>query len=78
MPCRTEEKATAAEAIATLIAAEFVRDGDTLQMGPAMSQLPCIGVQTELIRGGVIDLVREGIVTVAGRKSLPARCWISV
>ena len=64
--------------ICNLVAAELVRDGDTLQMGvgtvsaalaPFLDFRNDLGVQTELITGGVVDLVEKGVVTGA-RKTL--------
>lgn len=74
----TEEDVAAVEVICTLVAAELVNDGDTLQMGvgtvsaalaPYLDFRNDLGVQTELITGGIVDLVERGIVTGA-RKTL--------
>lgn len=60
------------------MAAELVNDGDTLQMGVGTVSASLgmfldfrndLGVQTELITGGIVDLVEKGIVTGA-RKTL--------
>ncbi|KAA0224286.1 hypothetical protein EDM76_13190 [bacterium] len=48
---RTEETELAANVICTLVASELVKDGSTLQFG---------------VPGGIVDLVRQGVVT--GRK----------
>jgi len=72
IPPRTDEVVAAAEVICTLIASELVRDGDTIQMGlgdvtTAMAMYldskHDLGIQTELIPGGVVDLVERGVVT---------------
>ncbi len=75
VPARSEENANAAEVICTLVASELIRDGDTLQLGLGdvttamalyLDDKHDLGIQTELIPGGVIDLVKKGVVT--GRK----------
>jgi acyl-CoA hydrolase len=76
-PPRAEE-VEAVEVICTLVASELVNDGDTLQMGvgtvsaslaPYLEHRNDLGIQTELITGGVADLVKRGVVTGA-RKTL--------
>jgi 4-hydroxybutyrate CoA-transferase len=73
-PPPSEEDMSAVEVICTLVAAELVNDGDTLQMGvgtvsaslaPFLDFRNDLGVQTELITGGIVDLVERGIVTGA-------------
>jgi acyl-CoA hydrolase len=75
VPPRSAETELAAQVICTLIASEIVYDGATLQfgIGDVSAALPIflderrdLGVQTELLPGGVADLVRKGVVT--GRK----------
>jgi len=72
VPPRSAETELAAEVICTLIANEIVYDGATLQfgIGDVSAALPVylesrqeLGVQTELLPGGVVDLVKKGIVT---------------
>jgi acyl-CoA hydrolase len=78
-PPPSEEDVRAVEAICTHVAVELVNDGDTLQMGvgtvsaalaPFLDFRNDLGVQTELITGGIVDLVEKGVVTGA-RKTLP-------
>ena len=78
LPPPSEEDVAAVEVICTLVAAELVNDGDTLQMGvgtvsaslaPFLDFRNDLGIQTELVTGGVVDLVERGIVTGA-RKTL--------
>ncbi|HXK21135.1 MAG TPA: acetyl-CoA hydrolase/transferase C-terminal domain-containing protein [Myxococcota bacterium] len=66
------EEREAVEVICNLVAAELVRDGDTVQMGvgtvsaslaPFLEFRNDLGVQTELITGGIAELVRRGVVT---------------
>jgi 4-hydroxybutyrate CoA-transferase len=66
------EDLEAAEVICNLVAAELVRDGDTLQMGvgtvsaalgPFLEFRNDLGIQTELVTGGIAELVRKGVVT---------------
>jgi len=79
---RSEETVMAAEVICTLIATELVNDGDTVQMGlgdvtTAMAMYlgdkHDLGIQTELIPGGVVDLVEQGIVTGRYKQIAPGR-----
>jgi 4-hydroxybutyrate CoA-transferase len=77
-PQLTEEEITAVEVICTLVAAELVNNGDTVQMGVGTVSASLgmyldgkedLGVQTELITGGIVDLVERGNVT-GNRKSI--------
>jgi 4-hydroxybutyrate CoA-transferase len=69
---RTEEETAIAEVICTLVGMELVRDGDTVQIGTgAMSAaLPAylhhrrdLGIHTELLPGGIVELVDAEVVT---------------
>jgi 4-hydroxybutyrate CoA-transferase len=82
IPARSSEVVDAAEVICTLIATELVRDGDTVQMGlgdvtTAMAMYlgdkHDLGIQTELIPGGVIDLVEQGVVTGRHKQVAPGK-----
>ena len=79
-PPPSDEDVAAVEVICTLVAADLVNDGDTLQMGvgtvsaslaPFLDFRNDLGVQTELITGGVADLVAKGVVTGARKKWHP-------
>jgi 4-hydroxybutyrate CoA-transferase len=72
IPPRSEETVYAAEVICTLTAAELVNDRDTLQIGIGdVSAAMCLyftdkhdlGIHTELLPGGIIDLVEQGVIT---------------
>lgn len=72
------EEVASVSAICTQVAAELVRDGDTLQMGVGTVSASLgyfldfrndLGVQTELVTGGIAELVRKGVVT-GSRKSI--------
>lgn len=74
------DNVAAAERIGTLVAQELLRDGDCIQLGLGdvsaaiaghMSGLNDIGIQTEVLPGGVLPLMRAGIVT--GRRKEVAR-----
>jgi acyl-CoA hydrolase len=74
----TDEEVAQVEAICTSVAVELVNDGDTLQMGVGTVSASLgafldfrndLGVQTELVTGGIADLVERGNVTGA-RKSI--------
>jgi acyl-CoA hydrolase len=77
-PPRSEEEVAQIEAICTTVAVELVNDGDTLQMGVGSVSASLghfldfrndLGVQTELVTGGIAELVRRGNVT-GSRKSI--------
>ena len=68
----SEEEIAQVEAICTSVAVELVNDGDTLQMGVGTVSASLgqfldfrndLGIQTELITGGIADLVERGNVT---------------
>jgi acyl-CoA hydrolase len=81
-PPPNEEEIAAADTICNLVAAELVRDGDTLQMGigTVSSSLARflgfrndLGIQTELITGGTADLVRAGVVNGKYKSMYPGK-----
>ena len=81
-PPPSDEDIAATEAICTQVAVELVNDGDTLQMGvgtvsaslaPFLDFRNDLGIQTELITGGVVDLVERGIVTGARKSWHPGK-----
>lgn len=72
IPPRSDEVVAAAEVICTLIATELINDGDTLQIGIGdvsaamavyLDDKHDLGIQTELIPGGVASLVERGVIT---------------
>jgi 4-hydroxybutyrate CoA-transferase len=76
-----DEEVAAVEVICTLVAAALVNDGDTVQMGVGtvssalgmyLDHKNDLGVQTELITGGIVDLVERGVVT-GNRKTIHPR-----
>jgi 4-hydroxybutyrate CoA-transferase len=71
-PPPSDEEVAQVEAICTSVAVELVNDGDTLQMGVGTVSASLgqfldfrndLGIQTELITGGIADLVERGNVT---------------
>ena len=69
---RSDEENLATEVIGTLVSAELVRDRDTVQigigtvasaMGAFLGEKQDLGIQTEIITGGIAQLVRDGVVT---------------
>jgi len=71
-PPPSDEEVSQVEAICTSVAVELVNDGDTLQMGVGTVSASLgqfldfrndLGIQTELITGGIADLVERGNVT---------------
>ena len=82
IPPRTDEVVAAAEVICTLVASELIRDGDTLQIGLGdvtsamalyLDDKHDLGVQTELIPGGIADLVAKGVVTGRRKQIAPGK-----
>ena len=72
LPRRKDEEVPIVEVICTLVATELIRNGDTLQIGvgtvsaalaPYLRDKIDLGVHTELITGGMADLVTEGVIT---------------
>ena len=72
VPPPSEEETAAVEVICTLVANELINNGDTLQMGVGtvsaslglyLQDKEDLGIQTELITGGIVDLVKKGVVT---------------
>jgi len=69
---RSEETEVAAQVICVLVANEIVRDRCTLQIGIGdvsaalalfLGERHDLGIHTELLPGGVTDLVKQGVVT---------------
>ena len=72
VPQRSEEDIAVTEVIGTLVASELVEDGDTLQLGfgtvsaaigAYLGDKHDLGIQTELIPGGIPTLVEAGVIT---------------
>jgi 4-hydroxybutyrate CoA-transferase len=72
IPPRSDEETLVVEVACTLVASELVHDRDTVQMGVGtvsaavglyLGEKHDLGVQTELITGGIAQLVRDGVVT---------------
>ncbi len=79
-PPISEEERSAVEVICNLVAAELVHDGDTLQMGvgtvsaslgPFLEFRNDLGIETELITGGIAELVEKGVVTGRHKSTHP-------
>ena len=69
---RTEEETYVTEVICTLVASELIRDRDTIQTGVGtvsaalglyLGDKQDLGIQTELITGGIARLVHDGVAT---------------
>lgn len=72
IPPRTDEETYVTEVVCTLVASELINDRDTLQMGVGtvsaalglyLGEKHDIGIQTELITGGIAQMVEQGVVT---------------
>ncbi len=72
VPGPTEEEVAQVEAICTMVGVELINDGDTLQMGVGTVSASLgrfldfrndLGIQTELVTGGVAELVENGNIT---------------
>lgn len=68
---RSDEESLVTEVIGTLVAAELVNDRDTVQigigtvasaMGAFLGEKEDLGIQTEIITGGIAELVRQGVI----------------
>ncbi len=68
---RSDEESLATEVIGTLVAAELINDGDTLQIGIGtvaaamaafLGEKEDLGIQSEIITGGVPEMVRQGVI----------------
>ncbi|MCH8065547.1 MAG: acetyl-CoA hydrolase/transferase family protein [Chloroflexi bacterium] len=79
---RTEEETAAAEVICTLVGLELVRDGDTVQIGagaisaalaPYLAHRRELGIHTELLPGGLTELVEQGVVTGEHKVTHPGK-----
>ncbi len=79
---RTDEETAVAEVICTLVGMELVRDGDTVQIGagavsaalaPYLTHRQELGIHTELLSGGVVDLVDAGVVTGRRKGTHPGK-----
>jgi acyl-CoA hydrolase len=78
----SDEEVSQVEAICTTVAVELVNDGDTLQMGVGTVSASLgrfldfrndLGIQTELITGGIAELVANGNVTGARKSVHPGK-----
>jgi 4-hydroxybutyrate CoA-transferase len=81
-PPRTHEEDEIAAVICSLVGSEIVQDGDTLQMGTGtvsaalasfLSHRRDLGVHSELIFGGIPELVERGVVTGARKTVHPGK-----
>ena len=72
VPPRTDEETAVTEVACTLAASELIKDRDTIQVGIGtvssaialyLHDKHDLGMQTELIPGGTVDLVDEGVLT---------------
>ena len=79
---RSEEEVATAEVICTLVGMELVRDGDTVQIGtgavsaalaPYLHHRQDLGIHTELLPGGVVDLVDAEVVTGRRKATHPGK-----
>ncbi len=79
---RSQEVIDATEVVGTILAAELIRDRDTLQIGIGdvtsalalfLSEKHDLGMQTELIPGGIVDLVDQGVMTGKYKSIAPGK-----
>lgn len=87
IPPRSEETVYAAEVICTLTATELISDRDTLQIGLGdvsaamalyLTDKHDLGIHTELLPGGVVDLVDQGVVTGKYKEVHPGKVVASL
>ena len=78
LPRRKDEEIPIVEVTCAIVAADLIRDGDTLQIGvgtvsaalaPYLKDKVDLGVHTELITGGIAELTRDGVIS-GRRKTL--------
>jgi 4-hydroxybutyrate CoA-transferase len=81
-PPKTHEENELAAVICSLVASEVVQDGDTFQLGtgtvsaamsPFLSHRHDLGVHSELIFGGIPELVEQGVITGARKTVHPGK-----
>lgn len=79
---RTDEVVAATEVVGTLVASELINDRDTLQIGIGdvtaalavyLGDKHDLGIQTELIPGGMVDLVEREVVTGKYKEIAPGK-----
>ena len=82
IPPRDPEVEDAANVICTLVASELIDDGDCLQMGLGdvsaalaifLDNHHDIGIQTEMIPGGVVEMLERGVITGARKQVAPGK-----
>ena len=87
IPSRSQETVDAAEVICTLTAAALVPDRATLQIGIGdvsaamalyLTDKHDLGIHTELLTGGIVDLVDQSIVTGKYKEVHPGKVVASV
>ncbi len=87
IPPRSEETTYAAEVICTLVASDLVRDRDTLQIGIGdvsaalalyLTEKHDLGIHTELLPGGITDLVKLGVATGKYKEVHPGKVVASL
>ena len=81
-PPRTDEENEITQVICSLVGAEIVQDGDTLQMGTGtvsaalaefLSHRHDLGVHSELVFGGIPALVEQGVVNGSRKTVHPGK-----
>jgi acyl-CoA hydrolase len=87
IPPRSEETVYAAEVICTLTASELIADRSTVQIGIGdvsaamalyLTDKHDLGIHTELLPGGIVDLVDRGIVTGKYKEVHPGKVVASL
>jgi acyl-CoA hydrolase len=87
IPPRSDETVYAAEVICTLTAAELIPDRSTLQIGIGdvsaalalyLADKHDLGIHTELLPGGIVDLVDRGVVTGRHKEVHPGKVVASL
>ena len=72
IPPRNDEEVVTTEIIGTLVASQLVHDADTIQIGVGtvsaaigmyLGDKNDLGLQTELVTGGIATLMRDGVIT---------------
>ena len=86
IPPRSDEVIAQTEVIGTMLASELINDGDTLQIGIGdvtaalavyLGDKHDLGIQTELMPGGIMDLMETGVVTGKYKQVAPGKAVAS-
>jgi len=82
MVLENEKELEIATVIGTTIATDLIKDGDVIQIGAGavsgaiaglLHNKQDLGIHSEIIPGGIVDLVKEGVITGRTKKANPGK-----